>query len=91
MRPIPRLKPKPPDFGPAWPLLADRYPHLFADPANPVPLKIGIRGELIARPRIIGRNHISKFLRVWCSQPAYVAAREVATVRVGLAGETYGA
>ncbi len=64
--------------------LAEKYPHLFL---IPVPLKIGIRADLLAAPdRAFSGATLASFLHKWVGSPAYCERLRVAKFRYDLAG-----
>ena len=64
--------------------LADKYPHLFL---IPVPLKVGIRADLLAAPdRAFSSASLASFLHKWVSSPEYAAALGRAKCRYDLSG-----
>lgn len=64
--------------------LADKYPHLFI---IPVPLKVGIRADLLSSPdRKFSSRALCSFLHKWVASPAYCYALSRAKCRYDLDG-----
>ena len=70
--------------------LINRFPCTFLDP--PVPLKIGIRQDILSccRDIVPSRRRADKALRIWTERPEYQACLIAGAPRIGLIGTSDG-
>ncbi len=71
------------------PIMFGDFPALF-DPKCPLPLKIGIRGDLVLRYRdVLAWNEIAVFLTFWCRRLEYLKSLSASEHRYGVDGSEY--
>ena len=70
--------------------ISGRYPATFCDP--PVPLKIGIREDILsfAADIAVSKNQTRKALRIWTRRSEYQAQLIAGSPRYGLTGQPEG-